>query len=193
MSKDIIFALSIYGGLAKTINGGSSWTNTTIPIYSTYGLTFKDKLEGYVVGSTANGYGVIAKTTNMGACWAIFPTQVYSIFFNIELVNDSIALISGSNGVLLTWNYKTTLLTGDQELEECQPAKFYPNPTEGNVFIESRESGTMRLTDLLGDERGVYTLDQKTNEFDLSNLPKGIYLCRIESSQKTMLYKLILK
>ncbi len=193
LSSDTILVLSIYGGLAKTTNGGSSWTNTTIPIYSTYGITFKDKQEGYVVGSSASGYGVVAKTTDMGASWTIFSTQVYSTFFNIELVTDSIALISGSNGVLLTWNYRTTLTTGDFELEENQPANFYPNPTEGNIFIESKERGTMRITDLWGKERGVYTLEKKTNEFDLSNLLKGVYLCRIEYAQKNLLYKLIVK
>lgn len=193
LNKDTIFALSIYGGLAKTTNGGSSWTNTTIPIYSTYGMTFKDKQEGYVVGSSANGYGVIAKTTDMGASWTIIPTQVYATFFNIELVNDSIALISGSNGVLLTWNYKTAVITGVQEMENSQQTNLYPNPTEGNLNIKSEGRGVMRLTDMFGKEFGVYNLEQEEREFDFTSLPKGIYLCRIEYSKKILFHKLILR
>lgn len=193
LNKDTIFALSIYGGLAKTTNGGSSWTNTTIPIYSTYGMTFKDKQEGYVVGSSANGYGVIAKTTDMGASWTIIPTQVYATFFNIELVNDSIALISGSNGVLLTWNYKTAVITGVQEMENSQQTNLYPNPTEGNLNIKSEGRGVMRLTDMFGKEFGVYNLEQEEREFDFTSLPKGIYLCHIEYSKKILFHKLILR
>ena len=193
LSKDTIFALSIKGGLAKTTNGGSSWTDLSVPIYSAYGLTFKNKQVGFAVGADVNGYGIIAKTTNMGTSWSAFPTQVYSTFFNIELVNDSIALISGSNGVLLTWNYKTTLITGDLEQEVNAPTKLYPNPTEGHIFIESIDEATMRIADLLGKEYGIYKLEQKTNEFDLTSMPKGVYLCRLEYSQKTVFYKLVLK
>lgn len=193
LNKDTIFALSVYGGLAKTTNGGSSWSNSTIPIYSTYGIAFKDKFEGYIVGATANGYGVIAQTKDMGLTWTIFPTQIYSTFFNVELVNDSLALISGSNGILLSWNYKTTLITGDLELDGNQLTKFYPNPTEGDIIVESAQRGTIHFFDLMGEERGVYTLEQKKNEFNLSSLPKGSYLCRIEYPEKMMFYKLILK
>jgi hypothetical protein len=51
----------------------------------------------------------------------------------------------------------------------------------------------MRVTDLLGKEYGIYTLEQKTNELDFTLLAKGVYLCHIEYSQKTIYYKLILR
>lgn len=193
LSKDTVFALSIKGGLAKTTNGGSTWTDLFVPIYSAYGLTFKNKQEGFAVGSDINGYGVIAKTSNMGTSWTAFPTQIFSTFFNIELVNDSIALISGSNGVLLTWNYKTTLITGVPEQTKNSNTKIYPNPAEGHFTVESVDKGTMRIHDLLGKEYRVHTLDQGNNTFDLSLIPRGIYFCCIEYSKETLFHKLILK
>ncbi len=112
LNKDTIFGLSLYGGLAKSTNGGSNWANTFLPIYSSYGINFKNANEGFVVGANLQNKGIIARTIDAGQTWQTFNTGITTTLLNIVLLNDSIALLSGTNGVLLKWNYKNTLFTG---------------------------------------------------------------------------------
>lgn len=124
----------------------------------------------------------------------------------LESINDSLVLgglykyldTVQANSIGVVTNYENNssgcLYVGLDDYYYSETSiRVYPNPTEGFIVIESGESATMRLTDLMGKECGVYTLEQKTNEIDLTSLPKGIYLCRIEYSKKALFRKLILK
>lgn len=195
LNRDTIFALSIYGGLAKSVNGGASWTNTSVPIYTTYGITFKNKQEGYVVGANVYGYGMIAKTTDMGQNWTALTTQVYSTFFNIELVNDSIALISGTDGVLLSWNYKTALITGQIEQSNSSlQAKLFPNPTDGKLKIEFKgnlKPESIIITNPLGQELRRIIDPSPEQEIDISGLSSGVYFLKAQNKVAYSIFKLI--
>ncbi|MBO4382407.1 MAG: T9SS type A sorting domain-containing protein, partial [Bacteroidales bacterium] len=60
--------------------------------------------------------------------------------------------------------------------------KVYPNPTRGNVFIQHENAIIERvvITDLSGRTVAIIPVNDYIGTLDLSSLPNGLYLLRIE-------------
>jgi len=74
--------------------------------------------------------------------------------------------------------------------------KIYPNPTVGKVTIESLNSGNIDLKVI--DPTGRMILSKtniggKTINIDLTGYSKGIYLIKVNSMEKSAMYKVVLK
>lgn len=63
---------------------------------------------------------------------------------------------------------------------------FYPNPTKGKLTIE----GPMEKVELLS-VGGQKILESKTNELDISFLPKGVYLLRVVTSSSAETFRVL--
>ena len=98
------------GILAKTTNGGSSWTPLTYPVaQNIYGMHFFDANTGLIGG----GAGALYRTTNGGTNFTavtMTPATSQSIY-SFHFFNSSNGIMSGSNGTYyrttdggLTWN-----------------------------------------------------------------------------------------
>ena len=110
----------------------------------------------------------------------------------------------GSAGVINSWSLE--LCTRDaQSLAVNESAfnsnniKVYPNPSNGNFFIKSRDLGgnaKVAIYDMNG--RMVHTsgfnvlTGESTNEFNV-NLTKGVYLLKVTSPKANYTQKLIIK
>ncbi|MCB0795153.1 MAG: hypothetical protein KDB88_10480, partial [Flavobacteriales bacterium] len=60
----------INGGMYRTMNGGSTWTHTSVGNLSIFDLYFPSDLVGYAVGEG----GIIWKTTDGGVNWQLMPS-----------------------------------------------------------------------------------------------------------------------
>jgi Secretion system C-terminal sorting domain/Pregnancy-associated plasma protein-A len=73
---------------------------------------------------------------------------------------------------------------------------LYPNPSNGNVVINSQINGiknvTISLFDLLGNEIQVFENNSFPFEMNLSDLPNGIYLIKFQSGNQSVTKKLFL-
>lgn len=176
-----------------TYNGGKNYafTSSKLPINNGYSMYFKTKNEGYVIGSNTNNQGVIIKTTDLGKNWSTFNTGITTKLLDMIFLNDSIALVSGTNGVLFKWNSKTSIFTGVKEnSSEILGYFIYPNPTNDKIHFMPKitlSNVKLNVINLLGQE--VYSqndFDLK-NELDIGFLPKGIYYLKLvnENDQKT--------
>jgi hypothetical protein len=72
----------------------------------------------------------------------------------------------------------------EEEEEEIEEFKLYPNPTSGSLTVEGvdleklRESKKLHLFDILGRSMGGY--DVRENTINLSNLPSGTYFLKLD-------------
>ena len=96
------YAVSQWGGIAKTIDGGYHWTAIHEPTYPNAWLTtvfFINDSVGFVGGATSTGVSpsLIAKTTDGGITWAdtIFGSAIIT---KIKFVSDSIGFACDDYG-----------------------------------------------------------------------------------------------
>lgn len=195
LNKDTIFAISYGGGFAKTLNGGLNWDNSAEPpIAQSHHITgLQTTNEIYVVGANSQNKGIVIKTTDFGQTWQTFNTGFNTTLLNITLLNDSIALLSGTNGVLLKWNYKNALFTGlnDNYLDNLG-LQIYPTPVKDKLHLEYDQSDLkLEITNSLGQT--IYSPSEPLTEkeIDLSFLNNGVYFVKIQNSESQKIVKLI--
>lgn len=198
LNKDTLFAISSQGYwgpfFAKSFNGGVTWQKDTIAKNNPYGLYFKNANEGYILGQLPNGMGAIMKTTNIGQNWSTFNTQIPTTLLDMKFLNDSIALVSGSNGVLFKWNSKATqFITGVDDIYlEDNAFSVFPNPTSSKIKVQYSgivKEGKIFITNSLGQVILNELLLDAVQEIDLSLLPAGVYFL----SAQTINYRKVVK
>ena len=206
LNADNIFVITSQAGntpdpntIAKSMNGGQSWQHNGVPLGNPLGVVFRNANEGYVVGSTHyastpnSTKGMILKTTDGGQTWTFFDPQVNEMLVSIELLNDSIALVSGYNGVLFTWNTKQTLFTAlDEQALDHLSISIGPNPAGNNIRLQVPEAQTQSLRFSIQNTLGQTVIKDQAleaeQEVDLRALSSGVYFLKIQNDrgQKTV-------
>lgn len=71
----------------------------------------------------------------------------------------------------------------------------FPNPSEGRIVVQRSREGqaAMTIVDGLGRVVTTSTLSARTQEIDLSNLPKGVYSVVVRDAQGTSRTRLVLE
>ncbi len=188
LNSDTVFGISSEGEFTKTTNGGQNWHLSNVNfIHSAYGIYFKSFKEGYVLGNDLEKNGVIAKTTDLGQTWSTYNTGIKTTLMNMAVLNDSIALLSGTDGVLLRWNYRGSVFTS---VGEAKPdnvlIKVFPNPVNDRLWIEYNavHAGfTAIVCNAMGQVVHCERLDDTKAQIDLSVLEAGIYLLKVENGK----------
>jgi hypothetical protein len=173
--------------MSYSTDGGINWICHEFPpapYFDAYDLYFFNMNEGYIVG----GGGRILKTTDTGNTWTIYETQIPYSFTRIEFLNDSIALIAGTNGTLIKWN-KHSWATEVINTEKENNIQVYPNPSNGLQNIElintKVEPFIIELFDVGGRKiADVYNGSSANGKMnincDLSQLGSGIYHYKVQ-------------
>jgi photosystem II stability/assembly factor-like uncharacterized protein len=191
LSKDSILSVSVNPSgnsfMSYSTDGGINWICHEFPpapYFDAYDLYFFNMNEGYIVG----GGGRILKTTDTGNTWTIYETQIPYSFTRIEFLNDSIALIAGTNGTLIKWN-KHSWATEVINTEKENNIQVYPNPSNGLQNIElintKVEPFIIELFDVGGRKiADVYNGSSANGKMnincDLSQLGSGIYHYKVQ-------------
>lgn len=165
---------------------GLSWEPKGIYAFS--------KNEIYVTG----GGGRIAKTTDLGNSWTYCFIPETNYLFDINFINDSIALIGGNHGVLVKWN-KNSHFSG-LSLEDSEQfgtnISILPNPSEQFQTIDFHESIkeilSVKIIDLSGKIikdvfNGVLNENESKITIDISSLAVGSYQYLIQIGEETSL------
>ena len=84
---------------------------------------------------------------------------------------------------------------GIPTVEQSRELKVYPNPTRGNVFIQNENAIIERVvvTDLYGRTVATIPVNDYQGTLDLSSMPNGLYLLRIEQVDGTHIMHKIIK
>lgn len=181
------------------------WTKRTIPDFDPYGLFVKTKDEVYITGQClSTGTARIMKTTDLGITWSFFDTGLDATLSDIEFLNDSIALIGGTGGLLLRWNSNShfEMLDVPELTENSTFLTIYPNPTNHNqtlvLMINRPIEGSIRLTDLNGRliqivYSGKFEKGKNSYTVDLGDFATGLYLYEIVFSDGITHYQNTIK
>lgn len=77
-------------------------------------------------------------------------------------------------------------------LEDEADLTIYPNPSDGRITIESKRMiDAIQLFGLDGKE--ILRIEEPENDLDLTQLPKGLYLLRIQTGKSTQERQLIIR
>lgn len=95
-SDNGLFTTNQGSAISKTIDGGSTWTDLSIPSnFYPYSCFFFDSLSGFAVGY----HGKVSKTNDGGLTWATPDSLCIYPLYDIAFVNDSIGYITGGNNI----------------------------------------------------------------------------------------------
>lgn len=187
------YAVGNNGTILKTINGGTNWiaqiSGTTVNLRSIY---FPDINIGYIAGFS----GKILKTSNAGINWTVQVSgtslDLYSIYFTD--VNTGYA-VGNSGKILKTINGGAVSIDEIELLESS--INIYPNPTKATIQIESADLQikSLEIYNMQSQlVKHITILNSKTpNEIDVSMLPNGVYLVKVQTENGVANKKLIIQ
>lgn len=198
ISKDTICVVAQNGAFGKTTTGGLNWDFTAKPpINICGGPYFKTSNEGYLLGASSQSIGLVLKTTDFGHTWSTFNTGINTILLRMAILNDSIAILTGTNGTLLRWNYKQSIFTSLDE-HKALNIVVYPNPVTDKIYFKNSISSE-KFHIAIYNSIGELTIDTDLEvssfkfEFDLSFLSPGLYYLHATDNGKTTRYKILKK
>ena len=107
--------------------------------------------------------------------------------------NDSLFYSNGLYGSGVLGNFSAPSLLANDNFEVTNKTKLFPNPSTGIVKIDTQETFSLSVIDVLG--KLVYTNNQVDNptNIDLTNLQKGVYLVKVISEKAYSTEKLFLE
>jgi hypothetical protein len=132
----------------------------------------------------------------MGLNWLTFNTNIKSALLDIKFINDSIALVSGTGGVLFKWNSKRSVFTGvgDNSLDQLS-LQIGPNPVADKLKIEISESKVQNLRFTVQNALGQIVFREQfleaKQEIDMNTFPSGIYFIKIQNNSGQKVFKIV--
>jgi photosystem II stability/assembly factor-like uncharacterized protein len=201
INKDTVFVLTLSNNyfyeLFYTFNSGNIWQQKALDSNLSYSdIYFFNTNEGYLLSGNS-----ILKTTDLGNTFTEFKTNLPAFFLSaIEFINDSIALIAGSNGVLFKWNKNQTVWTS---VHKKVPIKFNvaitPNPTNNLQTLQFAPENPVYTDVKLYDVSGRCVQDvfsgiyeqESSIKADLSSLVSGVYFYKVSIGESSFFYKTV--
>lgn len=176
VNNNLGYAVGGNGLFMKTDDGGATWTSTAINPYSNLtGLHFINPDSGYI-----NNAGGIYRTEDGGASWTVQKISPLSIIYEIQFANDTIGYALGDQSIYKTVN--GGVLLSRNKISNKSDFTIYPNPTSHKLFITPSDEPVAALS--VFNQLGQKIMEtEATNELDVSELLKGVYVLVIETDQ----------
>jgi hypothetical protein len=170
---------------AKIVFASNLLASTSLSVISIQkAFETSGKLDGAIVGTdrvSVSGYGKLAD---------IYMRLKPDFTGNLQFGFSDYKAVS-ADGTPLKLNPVMTnapvIITSSKTIESAFQIDIYPNPNEGIFAIqmgECKEGRSVQILNLLGEEVQVKysTGKEKTLEIKMDNLPKGIYIVKIKST-----------
>ncbi len=191
----------IAGGLllARTTNGGATWTDTVIVGGSAREVQFTDTQHGWIIAMNDDPLF----TTDGGTGWQRqTSTPRFTTWESMSIVNPNRGWAVGADGnVYSIANPVSVSDTRPGIPLETRLDQNYPNPFNPGTAISYQLSAVsfvrLRVFDILGREVATLVNEVKqpggyTVRFDGSGLPSGAYFCSLQAGTFVEAMKLML-
>jgi PKD repeat protein len=159
----------------------------------TFYETNSENAEAYIWELIPDTVGVLIETDTINQI-KIYWSQANSYSAELRVKGENACGESEFSEPLVIYVNWNTGVTSNKETV----IEIYPNPSKGNLFVNLNEISGQTEIQILNpkgeilEKKSLIISDSKALEFDLSDLPDGIYLLRINSNEKNIVKKLLL-
>lgn len=193
--NQIGFAITDNWAIYKTIDGGDSWELTQLPvsggINGCRNIAFDQNNFGYVVG-----FGLFQPfvSPDAGKTWLIDGT--YSAYYPASCISVSkghkIIIGTREGDVVLKENSPLS----STAINDLSSTNIYPNPSSGTFYLAGNDKlQSIEVYNLLGDLVYKRSLHLNNNKYEvmLTDVPKGLYVIKINNATNSIQRKLQLE
>jgi photosystem II stability/assembly factor-like uncharacterized protein len=193
-----------YGTILYTHDGGNSWDigYADSDLYYINDVEMEDDGSVIAVGSWSEGGNIILTSHDGGETWQTPYQPCHNNLSCVSIPAPGHIWVAGERSSILHFagNVPVTADPLDLQISELN-IKIFPNPTRGSVnlqftnYISQRTS--LKMYDSQGNEVAIL-MDKYMGEgqhrihFDVSNVPTGIYLIRIQTVLETATEKVVI-
>jgi len=211
--SDLVFRDSLLGVavgqsgiIARTINGGNSWSYMNVRTPDLNAVKFLNPDTVVAVGN----FGNVIYSTNQGETWTTYETEMMTHFYDVGGKSLTHLYFVGPSGKIIS-TIDPILLSGDEgsnanlNITGYQLNQNYPNPFNLVTTIkysipnnaETRHGVSLRIFDILGREVTTLVNEEKQPgtyevKFDATRLSSGIYFYRLKAGSFIETKKMIL-
>lgn len=182
-----------------TTNSGASWNYT---FAQTYKKLNSVKYSGRNFATAAGEDGTIVRTCDGGSSWTIEPKLTGNNLYSVNFINEKV-YVFGEYGTIIFPENISTLNLADKysTLKYFSLNQNFPNPFNPvtNLEFVVPEWGfvSIKVYDMLGKAITVLIDEKKAPgkykiKFDGSNLPSGIYFCKMRVEGALLTRKMLL-
>ncbi len=180
--------------IRKTIDGGNNWTNVFSANPSDQ-IVFEDiqvLTENVVMVACSTMFALtVLKTIDGGNTWYMQTQNSDLVGLNaIYMLNENEGWVCGLHGIYHTINGGEFASSGVNSSIFDNEIEIFPNPTNGKINIKSETVKHVEITNELGES--IMNL-KGTNEINLKNFPKGIYIIKVLTDKAVQVNKIILE
>lgn len=152
----------------------------------TVNISSADVTKGTITttGSTVYGSAFSAKAQCKSGCKFDGWKDKYGNFVS----RDSILNFTVKTDTVLTAQFSQSITTGIQQ-KNIENLQLYPNPATDWVIVKGFQNKILTIYDISGTEVSVQ--DIVNEKIDISGLPVGMYMLRLEDQEKIVTGKLI--
>ena len=182
---------------APTVSGSSD--NTTYPeIKYTFSMKVKSTVDqagvnvNYKVGSVSNFLGIQSLDQNVWTTYSgsiVVPrnqTTAEKHTPNIQMYDEATYYI---DDLSLTWQ-EWDEATMSVPIQDYSKVAIYPNPASQFITIDGvDDNANVDIYDISGKNVKSFMIKSKSQQMDISDLVKGIYLARLNNEQTTLFIK----
>ena len=176
--------------IAKSTNGGLNWNSTTQTLPSIpYGINFINSTTGFICGGNGITAGFIMKTVNSGASWTTdYPSG--QTMLCMDFPSTTRGFVGGTGGIIVRYD-DTPQSINDQNISSIF---ICPNPATDFLILDNvSPNSNVTLVNSIGQTVMTFVTTESQTRVDVSGLAKGVYFCRVESSEKVEAIKLVLR
>ena len=206
-ANNSLYVLITEDNLTSTYQSGSSASTSNPYVYK---HTFRENVNtgqwgDAITGSTTQGSTYTTQYTfNLaGAQDPINVTNAHVLAFVVDASSSNKEVYTGISVVADGGQASTgTQVTSVEEIEKAINFSVYPNPSEGDVYINTSALNTtlptqLHVTNVLGELVYTQTINPSANNQIILNQntfnTKGVYFVRISNSESSSTKKLIIK
>ena len=191
-----------YGAsIMRSSDAGNFWDYDTLGVlYFPIDVGFRTQSEGW---APLGPKQLFLYTSDSGQNWSLLPTPDSTSISNIIFPDSTHGFAVGSDGAVIKYTYQkpNEIMTNNDGIESFNLAQNYPNPfnpvTSLSYKISSAAIVSLKVYNILGKEVTSLVNEYKpagsyTAEFDGTNLPSGVYLCRMKAGEYSAVRKMLL-
>lgn len=173
--------------LLNTIHGCDSLVTLDLIINNVSDLTITSEDTILIANNTGANYQWLRCDNNMLPIWS----ATNDTFFVLE--NGDYAVVIAENGCVDTSQCITVNTLNLPSSKHVNKFKYYPNPTDDKVYIETEEPAMVSVYDIAGRVLKTPQKKDKNLTIDLSEHEPGIYIFYLHYNNRIENFKVVLK